>query len=455
MADKRRVDYVKLGALYGADWPNFSGIPRPDPTRGPVFISHEESLRRDLEIINACTVAELGPLLPGGLPAVKKQRIDTKGRPLLTLMKETREEEAMKWNQLAATAAMALGLAACERNQAGLEPIQAGVTMPESKFDPTAHYEPPSIRAVQEYLNAMKIHDERGNALIADGEWRPETSEAVASFQRLHGLPATGISDALTLAAISEGIRATKLTASSRFPTSAASIEAPTESASAKGRWAGRINANLDNSGHLTITAGDYRLILSASECRREHDALKVCARSSLRIARGDDAPDQVLQLEGLYVSSKATLFSGPLDSFEARPSTPTFVLSDVDGDGEDDLILWTGNEGSYGGPSFSVYLFNKKTKLMEYSAEISALTVGATGLFKVKEGKINVSYKEGCCLHVFDSYELVAKEPKLTERVIEDTSGPEPTAITEKLINGELRVVSRERLDFAGEKND
>ncbi len=56
MGGKRYSDDIKLGALYGADWPNFSGMPRTNPVRGPVFASHQE-LRRDLEIVNARNVA--------------------------------------------------------------------------------------------------------------------------------------------------------------------------------------------------------------------------------------------------------------------------------------------------------------------------------------------------------------------------------------------------------------
>lgn len=163
---------------------------------------------------------------------------------------------------------------------------------------------------------------------------------------------------------------------------------------------------------------------------------------------RADGSINQVLQLDEVYVNSEATLYRGALDeSFELRPSTPTFILSDVNGDGEDDSIIWTGNKGNYGGPSFNVYLFDKRARKMEFSAEISALTVGRSGLFTTEKGKIKVSSSDGCCLHVFDTYELETNRPKLIERVIENTSGPEPMVTTERLKGDELRRVSQERL--------
>lgn len=115
MGDKRGSDYINLGAQYGAPRPDSGGIPRPDPTRGPVFVSHEETLRRDLRIINARTAAELGPLPLGGVPVQVKRKIDAKGRPLPQLSDaQTNEEEAMNLNQIAAAAAMAAAMVACE-----------------------------------------------------------------------------------------------------------------------------------------------------------------------------------------------------------------------------------------------------------------------------------------------------------------------------------------------------
>lgn len=136
MGDKRGSDYINLGTQYGAPRPDSGGIPRPDPTRGPVFVSHEETLRRDLRIINARTAAELGPLPLGGLPVQVKRRIDAKGRPLPQLSDaQTNEEEAMNLNQIAAAAAMAAAMVACEP--------QTGTEAAEQMQTPAAAVEQP------------------------------------------------------------------------------------------------------------------------------------------------------------------------------------------------------------------------------------------------------------------------------------------------------------------------
>lgn len=136
MGDKRGSDYINLGALYGASRPDNGGLLRPDPMRGPVFVSHEETLRRELAIINARIAAELGPLPMGGLPAVPKRRIDAKGRLLPALTShETTEANTMKLNQMAAAAAITVAMAACEPTQKTEIPRREASWISETKRD--------------------------------------------------------------------------------------------------------------------------------------------------------------------------------------------------------------------------------------------------------------------------------------------------------------------------------
>ncbi len=54
------------------------------------------------------------------------------------------------------------------------------------------------IRSLQTMLRTLAEYDPRHQTLIPDGIYGPETRSAVSGFQRLHGLPATGITDQLT-----------------------------------------------------------------------------------------------------------------------------------------------------------------------------------------------------------------------------------------------------------------
>ena len=51
------------------------------------------------------------------------------------------------------------------------------------------------IRSLQTMLRVLAEHDSRHETLIPDGIYGPATVSAVSRFQRLHGIPATGVTD--------------------------------------------------------------------------------------------------------------------------------------------------------------------------------------------------------------------------------------------------------------------
>lgn len=58
------------------------------------------------------------------------------------------------------------------------------------------------IRSLQTMLRVIALDDARYLKLIPDGIYGPETTAAVNEFQRLNGIPITGIADQLTWEAI-------------------------------------------------------------------------------------------------------------------------------------------------------------------------------------------------------------------------------------------------------------
>lgn len=54
------------------------------------------------------------------------------------------------------------------------------------------------IRSLQTMLRVLAEHDPRHETLIPDGIYGPATVSAVTRFQRLHGLPVTGVTDQAT-----------------------------------------------------------------------------------------------------------------------------------------------------------------------------------------------------------------------------------------------------------------
>lgn len=67
---------------------------------------------------------------------------------------------------------------------------------------PEASFLSQPIRSLQTMLRVLAEYDARHETLIPDGIYGPATVSSVSKFQRLHGLPVTGIADQATWEAI-------------------------------------------------------------------------------------------------------------------------------------------------------------------------------------------------------------------------------------------------------------
>lgn len=201
--------------------------------------------------------------------------------------------------------------------------------------------------------------------------------------------------------------------------------------------------------GHqgLQVESGDYVLHLTGSGCKEFAGDVAVCDREPrLEITSTDGSFHQTLTPASVFVDDDALVYRGTLDGAN-KPDTHTFVLSDVNGDALDDLMVWSGRDGAYGGPSFDVYLFDAAGPGFRLSQPWSELTVGYLGLFGVQDGKIRTTSKSGCCIHVYETYLVENNLPKLIERVTEDaTKEDDLQTTTERLIDGALKEVEVEQ---------
>ena len=63
---------------------------------------------------------------------------------------------------------------------------------------PEASFLNQPIRSLQTMLRTLAEYDPRHETLIPDGIYGPATKSAVSKFQRIHGLPVTGVTDQQT-----------------------------------------------------------------------------------------------------------------------------------------------------------------------------------------------------------------------------------------------------------------
>lgn len=202
------------------------------------------------------------------------------------------------------------------------------------------------------------------------------------------------------------------------------------------------LNATPDDDGRLSLSAGDLRFALDAPDCRRSGTMLLVCDEATLVVTRAG-APAQTLRPAVLYVNPSATLYRGPSDGRD-RSKSQTLVVADVDGDGADDLALWTGLRGGYGGASYDIHLWNPARRAFVRSDAFSALTVGRSGLFTATGKTLRTSAKSGCCLQTEEAWEIRGGVPTLVERIVEDAGEGAPARRTvSRLIDGRMREVT------------
>ena len=119
--------------------------------------------------------------------------------------------------------------------------------------------------------------------------------------------------------------------------------------------------------------------------------------------------------------------------------------VDDFNFDGMEDIALCNGTNGSYGMPSFNVYLSDRKAGKFVFS---SAFTNVAhhLGMFDVDKEKrqLETFDKSGCCWHITERYNIVANRPVKVWEEVEDATIQDQTKVkvtTKTLVNGRWKT--------------
>lgn len=118
--------------------------------------------------------------------------------------------------------------------------------------------------------------------------------------------------------------------------------------------------------------------------------------------------------------------------------------VGDFNFDGSEDFAIQNGNQGSYGGPSYDVYLFDSTTQQFVYNDAMSGLIQETLGFFDVDPAKkvIRTMGKSGCCYHEFTTYRVEKNTPVPIHRVTEEAQDEHKVKVTEEtLTNGKWRT--------------
>lgn len=158
----------------------------------------------------------------------------------------------------------------------------------------------------------------------------------------------------------------------------------------------------------------------------------------------GGTAPYQVIELPETYVE---------LDE-KGKPEVNETLLydkqsvvniGDFNFDGMEDVALCEGTQGSYGMPSYQVYLSSRSAGKFVYDKKFSVLGKHL-GMFDVDKQKklLRTFDKSGCCWHITEEFSVVNNAPKKVFEEVEDATINDQTKvkiITKKLVNGKWQT--------------
>ena len=212
-----------------------------------------------------------------------------------------------------------------------------------------------------------------------------------------------------------------------------------------------------------------YDLEVRVASCGGEgqdNDANRCNGPATVRVFRkGSRAPFQTLRLPNVELYKDTAAYS-PETSAKPRglyAEEYSFVFDDFNFDGREDLAACNGRDAGYGGPSYTVFLFDARADKFAESRALSRLAGGEyLGLFFTdpKRKTLTAYSKSGCCYHETSVFSVVRGVPVLVEKTVEDatTEGGAPEGFmvvtTRKKVGGRW-VVTKKRRKLETENED
>lgn len=119
--------------------------------------------------------------------------------------------------------------------------------------------------------------------------------------------------------------------------------------------------------------------------------------------------------------------------------------IGDYNFDGMDDVAICDGSNGSYGSPSYRIYLSSRAVGKFVYNPRFSDLG-RHLGMFEVHKAKkrLRIFDKSGCCWHVTEEYSVVGNRPVKVFSEEEDATIADETKVkvtTKILVRGNWKT--------------
>lgn len=170
--------------------------------------------------------------------------------------------------------------------------------------------------------------------------------------------------------------------------------------------------------GSATLILGDARIAVTVDDCpTARNDFFHACENVRLVVSTPDIA-DQHLQLPRVIFSDREDDASAKRGSLEHGFAWGKYslMLLDLNNDGHEDLMAWTGFEGNYGDPSYTYLLYDPDTQAFVENTAIQAL-IEMHSLSQVVDGQLEFWYRSGPCLRGEKSIRFEGQTPRIIAR--------------------------------------
>ncbi|MET0548809.1 MAG: lysozyme inhibitor LprI family protein [Xanthomonas sp.] len=174
-----------------------------------------------------------------------------------------------------------------------------------------------------------------------------------------------------------------------------------------------------DAAGQAAFPLGDLSLQVEDAQCHDTGGPLLRCAPATVVVRR--PAGTQSIPVPALVFLNKTAdrqeyvaAYRGPIaqQGEEREGLRYTAIVSDINGDGNDDLLLWTDFSGRLGAPAYTYYLFDPKTRRFVKSERLAQATRGLT-LSGISGTTLHLWSDEGQCKHMLVTLVLRGNTPR------------------------------------------
>lgn len=157
-----------------------------------------------------------------------------------------------------------------------------------------------------------------------------------------------------------------------------------------------------DADGTMEMRLGDALITMRSDGCTHRVATELICSNVHLSIST-PALHRQTLLLPEVWLPRTirqghpaTTGFRGSLHAGFAE-GLYGIMLSDINADGHEDLMVWTGPDGTYGDPSYTYYLYDTRTRRLVENTALAELMEG-NSLSRIVDGRLFAWYRSGPC---------------------------------------------------------